>query len=99
MSADKQRITVALPKKMVEGVDVIAQQEERSRSKAIELLIRAGMDAYGNATKHPIQAQVEKEMEEEMQNNLPYVSIPLSHSTVFGKTKGPPPKKEAKDSA
>ena len=33
-------ITVLIPKKLVEKIDLLAMEEERSRSKMIELLLR-----------------------------------------------------------
>ena len=43
-------ITVLFPKKLVEKIDLLAMEEERSRSKMIEILLRNKLNSKINQT-------------------------------------------------
>lgn len=39
-------VTFRIPEDMVESLDTVAEEHDRSRNKVVELLLRRGLDAY-----------------------------------------------------
>lgn len=53
-------ITVLIPKKIVEKIDLPAMEEERSRSKMIELLLRSTLNIEGSSVNERAPRQESK---------------------------------------
>jgi metal-responsive CopG/Arc/MetJ family transcriptional regulator len=50
MTKEMRSITVLIPKALVEKIDALAMEEERSRSKMIEILLRNKLNSKVNQT-------------------------------------------------
>ena len=50
MTKEMRSITVLIPKALVEKIDALAMEEERSRSKMIEILLRNKLNSKINQT-------------------------------------------------
>jgi predicted transcriptional regulator len=51
-AADKQSVTVSMPKKLVAAIDKLAKEDRRSRTQMIELLLESEIERNANTAAH-----------------------------------------------